>query len=67
MTRKDIEIGNKQVTLYSDVTCEDICKVVSDFFVCGCRGEELNRVYNYKSGEIITYYSNERNKVLIIV
>lgn len=67
MTKKDVSIGDMQVTLYVGVTCEDICKVVSDFFVCGCRGNELNKVYRHSKNEPYVFVNEERNRALVFL
>lgn len=67
MNRKDVVINDMQVTLYVGVTCEDICKVVSDFFVCGCRGRELNKVYHLSRNEPYVFVNEERNRALVIL
>lgn len=64
MTQKTIEINDLQVTLYAGVTCEDVCKVVSDFFICGCRGKMLEKVYNLEN---VVYIEREKKKALVIL
>lgn len=68
MIRKDFSLLGWHVTLYVSETCRHVCRIVSELYRMGCRGNKLSRAYRtlFLDADGIVMFTNYKTRRTLI-